>query len=144
MTCAARAANQLFSTSIWILKMLQEVLSLGWSAADFLASGSMDGDVRLWHPSRPGCLRVFQCGPGFLSVFVCSASSCTTSQRCSSALPAQHTQQPAQCSLQTCLQTTPGQKRMCHMVSYGARCMQVGRHHVQAHRLGDCGALPPD
>ena len=44
--------------------MRQEVLSLGWSAADFLASGSMDGDVRLWHPSRPGCLRVFQCGPG--------------------------------------------------------------------------------
>ena len=39
---------------------LQEVLSLGWSASDFLASGSMDGDVRLWHPSRPGCLRVFQ------------------------------------------------------------------------------------
>jgi hypothetical protein len=25
-----------------------------------------------------------------------------------------------------------------------AHCMQVGYHHVQAHRLGDCGALPPD
>lgn len=38
----------------------REVLALGWSRTDFLASGSMDGDVRLWHPSRPGCLRVFK------------------------------------------------------------------------------------
>lgn len=38
----------------------QEVLCLAWSSAGFLASGGMDGTVRLWHPSRADCLRTFQ------------------------------------------------------------------------------------
>ncbi len=45
----------------------QEVLALGWSASDFLASGSMDGNVRLWQLSRADCLRVFKCAPASLS-----------------------------------------------------------------------------
>ncbi|KAM0244015.1 hypothetical protein ACHAP5_006679 [Fusarium lateritium] len=36
-----------------------EVLTLSWSKNDFLLSGSSDKSVRLWHPSQPTCLRVF-------------------------------------------------------------------------------------
>jgi WD40 repeat protein len=37
-----------------------EALTLSWSKNDFLLSGSTDKTVRLWHPSQPNCLRVFQ------------------------------------------------------------------------------------
>lgn len=38
----------------------QDVLDLSWSSTGFLASGSMDRSVRLWHVRVPGCLRVFR------------------------------------------------------------------------------------
>ena len=37
-----------------------EILALSWSKNDFLLSGSADKTVRLWHPSQPTCIRVFQ------------------------------------------------------------------------------------
>ena len=54
MTCCVRAGAQ-------------EVLCLAWSSAGFLISGSMDGSVRLWHPSRAACLRTFLCAPPLLA-----------------------------------------------------------------------------
>ncbi|CAG7558730.1 unnamed protein product [Fusarium equiseti] len=37
-----------------------DILTLSWSKNDFLLSGSADRTVRLWHPSQPTCIRVFQ------------------------------------------------------------------------------------
>eukprot|EP01029_Cantina_marsupialis_P006757 TRINITY_DN1745_c0_g1_i1.p1 TRINITY_DN1745_c0_g1~~TRINITY_DN1745_c0_g1_i1.p1 ORF type:complete len:544 (-),score=126.51 TRINITY_DN1745_c0_g1_i1:211-1842(-) len=36
------------------------VVDLSWSHTDFLLSASIDSCVRLWHPSRPDCLCLFQ------------------------------------------------------------------------------------
>ncbi|WIA18171.1 hypothetical protein OEZ85_009646 [Tetradesmus obliquus] len=37
----------------------EDILDISWSAGSFLLSASLDKNVRLWHLSQPGCLRVF-------------------------------------------------------------------------------------
>ncbi|WIA38459.1 hypothetical protein OEZ86_001782 [Tetradesmus obliquus] len=37
----------------------EDILDISWSAGGFLLSASLDKNVRLWHLSQPGCLRVF-------------------------------------------------------------------------------------
>lgn len=37
----------------------EEIVDLAWSKNNFLCSGGMDGTIRLWHPTKPHCLRVF-------------------------------------------------------------------------------------
>ncbi|KAJ4038286.1 hypothetical protein NW756_008581 [Fusarium oxysporum] len=56
-----------FSAPVFLSKPIREfaghtgeVLSLSWSKNDFMLSCSTDKSARLWHPSQPTCLRVFQ------------------------------------------------------------------------------------
>jgi len=38
----------------------QDIVDVSWSHTDFLLSASLDKTVRLWHPTRPTCLRLFR------------------------------------------------------------------------------------
>lgn len=45
-----------------------DVVSMSWSAGDFLLTAGMDGTVRLWHPLKSYCLALFENGAPVTSV----------------------------------------------------------------------------